>query len=78
MMANQQQAARLGAELADARRRLALASSDETFFKSQSATARELSVGSDDANPERCSSSSRSRTTTRLHRSFEVSQTKLE
>jgi len=53
MMANQQQAARLGAELADARRRLALASSDETFFRSQSATARELAVGNDDANPER-------------------------
>jgi polysaccharide chain length determinant protein (PEP-CTERM system associated) len=50
---NQQQLARLGAELADARRRLALARSDETFFRSQSNTARELSVGVDDANPER-------------------------
>jgi polysaccharide chain length determinant protein (PEP-CTERM system associated) len=50
---NQQQLARLNAEVADARRRLALARSDETFFRSQSATARELSVGVDDANPER-------------------------
>jgi len=50
---NQQQLARLAAELADARRRLALARSDETFFRSQSTTARELSVGVDDANPER-------------------------
>ncbi len=50
---NQQQLARLGAELADTRRRLALARSDETFFRSQSNTARELSVGVDDANPER-------------------------
>ena len=50
---NQQQLARLAAELADARRRLALARSDETFFRSQSTTARELAVGIDDANPER-------------------------
>lgn len=53
MPSNQQQLARLNAELTDARRRLALASSDETFFRSQSSTARELAVGSDDANPER-------------------------
>jgi len=53
MPSNQQQLARLNAELADARRRLALASSDETFFRSQSSTARELAVGGDDANPER-------------------------
>src|SRR5262245_47062789 len=51
--ANQQQVARLGADLADARRRFALARSDETFFRSQSTTAREIAVGSDDANPER-------------------------
>jgi polysaccharide chain length determinant protein (PEP-CTERM system associated) len=53
MPSNQQQLARLNAELTDARRRLALASSDETFFRSQSSTARELTVGSDEANPER-------------------------
>jgi polysaccharide chain length determinant protein (PEP-CTERM system associated) len=53
MPSNQQQLARLNVELADARRRLALARSDETFFQSQSTTARELSVGADDANPER-------------------------
>jgi polysaccharide chain length determinant protein (PEP-CTERM system associated) len=53
MPSNQQQLAHLTAELADARRRLALARSDETFFRSQSATARELAVGNDDANPER-------------------------
>jgi polysaccharide chain length determinant protein (PEP-CTERM system associated) len=53
MPSNQQQLARLNAELADARRRLAMASSDETFFRSQSTTARGLAVGSDDANPER-------------------------
>jgi polysaccharide chain length determinant protein (PEP-CTERM system associated) len=53
MPSNQQQLARLNAELADARRRLSMASSDETFFRSQSTTARGLAVGSDDANPER-------------------------
>jgi len=53
MPSNQQQLARLNLELADARRRLALASSDETFFRSQSSTARGLAVGGDDANPER-------------------------
>ena len=53
MPSNQQQLARLSAELADARRRLALASSDETFFRSQSSTARELAAGGDEANPER-------------------------
>jgi polysaccharide chain length determinant protein (PEP-CTERM system associated) len=50
---NQQQLAHLSAQVADARRRLGLARSDETFFRSQSATVRELSVGVDDANPER-------------------------
>ena len=50
---NQQQLARLNAELTDARRRHAMAISDETFFRSQSTTARELAAGGDDANPER-------------------------
>src|SRR5262245_8308908 len=50
---NQQQLARLNTEAADARRRLALARSDETFFRNQSLNARELSVSGDDANPER-------------------------
>lgn len=50
---NQQQLARLNAEVADARRRLSLARSDETFFRNQSLNARELSVSGDDANPER-------------------------
>jgi hypothetical protein len=53
MPSNQQQLARLSLELADARRRLAMASSDETFFRSQSSTARGLSAGGDEANPER-------------------------
>src|SRR5262245_62182857 len=50
---NQQQIARINAEIADARRRLAIARSDETFFRSQSANVRELSASGDDANPER-------------------------
>src|SRR5262245_54917359 len=53
MTANQQQLQRLNAEVADARRRLALARSDETFFRNQSLNAREIAVGADDANPER-------------------------
>jgi len=53
MPSNQQQLARLNLELADARRRLAMAASDETFFRSQSSTARELLAGGDEANPER-------------------------
>jgi polysaccharide chain length determinant protein (PEP-CTERM system associated) len=53
VLSNQQHLARLNVELADARRRFALARSDETFFQTQSTTARELAVGSDDANPER-------------------------
>jgi polysaccharide chain length determinant protein (PEP-CTERM system associated) len=50
---NQHLLARLNSELADARRRLAVAESDENFYRSQSTAAQDLVRTNDDANPVR-------------------------
>ena len=52
MAANQRQLERILESLADARREVATARSDESFFRSQSATARELLSGERNDSPE--------------------------